>query len=129
MRWQTMSAWGIGLLLVSRMGTAKGAAKAQPQDFSPVTAQIQQWVSKGYYRGAALVVVHYGSGSQGDRIVYERRFGDYKIDAAAYIASAGKWLVAAAIASVVDQGKLSWDDPASKWLPQITGDKGRATLR
>jgi CubicO group peptidase (beta-lactamase class C family) len=46
-----------------------------------------------------------------------------------YIASAGKWLAAATIAAVVDEGKLSWDDPVAKWIPEMNGVKGQATLR
>ena len=37
-----------------------------------------------------------------------------------YIASAGKWLAAATLAAVVDEGKLSWDDNVNKWLPEFT---------
>ena len=103
-------------------GKRVGSVSA-PYDFSPVTAQIQEWVDKGYYPGAGLIVARDGT------TVYEQYFGSYKPDTVAYIASAGKWLAAAAIASVVDAGKLSWDDPVTKWLPQFTDARGRATLR
>jgi CubicO group peptidase (beta-lactamase class C family) len=46
-----------------------------------------------------------------------------------HIASAGKWLAAATIAAVVEEGKLSWDDKVKKWLPEFTDVKGQATLR
>ena len=35
----------------------------------------------------------------------------------------------ATIAAVVDEGKLSWSDPAGKFIPGLTNGKGDATLR
>jgi len=65
-----------------------------------------------------------------NRVVYERCFGSYTPDTVVLIASAGKWLAAATIMSLIDEGKLSLDDPASKWLPELKEDpKGRATIR
>jgi len=99
-------------------------AQASPQpDFSKVKETIQQWVNKHYYTGASLWVAQDGN------LLCEAYFGDAKPDTVVYIASAGKWLAAAAIAAVVDEGKLAWDDPASKWIPELGGTKGRATLR
>ncbi|MBV9864575.1 MAG: beta-lactamase family protein [Abitibacteriaceae bacterium] len=92
-------------------------------NFTPVTAQIQAWIDKGYYPGAALLVV------KDNQVVCERYFGSYNPDTIVYIASAGKWLGAATIATLVDEHKLSWDDPVVKWLPQFTDVKGKATLR
>jgi CubicO group peptidase (beta-lactamase class C family) len=64
-----------------------------------------------------------------DKPIYEKYFGNYTPETVAYIASAGKWLAAAAIAAVVDEGLLSWDDKVKKWLPSFAGPKGEATLR
>ena len=97
--------------------------KSVAYDFSPVTAQIQEWVDKGYYPGASLIVY------KDNHLVYERFFGNYDANSVAFIASAGKWLAAATMAAIVDDGKLSWDDPVSKWLPEFKDAKGRATLR
>jgi len=98
-------------------------AWAEP-DFLATDLQIQAWVNKGYYHGAGLIVCNR------DGILHEKEFGDYRPDTVAYIASSGKWLAAATIAAVVDEGKLSWDDPASKWVPELKHDpKGAATLR
>jgi serine-type D-Ala-D-Ala carboxypeptidase len=101
------------------------AAPSNPvaYNLSPVIEQIQQWVDRGYYPGASLIVVKDGN------VICERYFGDYRPETVVYIASAGKWLAAAAIAAVVDEGKLSWDDPVRKWLPEFKDAKGRATLR
>lgn len=96
---------------------------AGPYEFTPVTAQIQQWVDKGYYPGAGLILGRDGA------ILAEQYWGGYDQDTVVFIASAGKWLAAATVAAVCDTGKLSWDDPVAKWLPEFKDIKGQATLR
>ncbi|WP_315821594.1 serine hydrolase domain-containing protein [Paraflavitalea speifideaquila] len=98
-------------------------AVAQQPDFTPLQQKIQRWVDSGYYTGASLLVV------KDNKEIYRHYFGNYQPQTVVYIASAGKWLAAAAIAAVVEEGKLSWDDPVKKWLPAFTGSKGEATLR
>lgn len=88
-----------------------------------VTGKIRSWVDKGYYKGASLWIAKNG------HVVTEEYFGDARPDSIVYLASAGKWLAAATIAAIVDEGKLSWDDPASKYIPKLGDIKGRATLR
>ena len=92
-------------------------------DFSKVEAAIQKWVDDGNYPGAAIRIV------RKDQIIYEKCFNGYTPETTVYIASAGKWLAAATVAAVCDEGKLSWDDPVSKWLPEFKDVKGKATLR
>ncbi|GAA0533714.1 CubicO group peptidase (beta-lactamase class C family) [Rhizomicrobium palustre] len=54
-----------------------------------------------------------------------------KIDASTQydIASASKWMTAALVMTVVDEGKLSLDEPISKVLPEFSGEKSTITLR
>ncbi len=92
-------------------------------DFSALHSKIQNWVDKGYYPGVALMIV------RNNVIIDKKIFGNYTPDTEVYIASAGKWLAAATIACVVDEGRLSWSDPVSKWLPEFKDVKGKATLR
>ena len=92
-------------------------------DFSPVASLINNWMEHGYYKGASLAVALNG------HVIFVRSFGTHTPSTVEYIASSGKWLAAAAIMAVVDEGKLSLDDPASKWLPELGEAKGRATLR
>lgn len=92
-------------------------------DFSILDRKITGWVDSGYYKGASVVIV------KNDKVIHQRYFGNYKPGAVAYIASAGKWLAAATIAAVVDEGKLSWGDPVKKWLPEFEDAKGDVTLR
>lgn len=92
-------------------------------DFSSITSKIQNWIDSGYYPGASIIIV------KDNNIIYKKYFGSYDTNTVAYIASAGKWLAAATIAAVVDEGKLSWNDKVKKWLPEFTDIKGEATLR
>lgn len=92
--------------------------------FSAINARIQSWVNAGYYPGAALLV------SKDNQVVYQQCFGSYTPETSVFIASAGKWLAAATIMSVVDEGRLSLDDHPSRWLPEFGNDpKDKATLR
>ncbi|WPV00681.1 alpha/beta fold hydrolase [Mucilaginibacter sp. cycad4] len=92
-------------------------------DFSYLDRKIGGWVDSGYYKGASVIIV------KSDEIIHQKYFGNYTPGTVAYIASAGKWLAAATIAAVVDEGKLSWDDKVKKWLPEFKDQKGDATLR
>jgi CubicO group peptidase (beta-lactamase class C family) len=93
-------------------------------DFSAVTTKVQGWLDRGYYPGAAVLV------ARDNQVIYQRCFGNYTPATPVFIASAGKWLAAAAIMSVVDEGQLSLEDHPSKWLPEFKNDpKDQATLR
>src|SRR5262245_52608721 len=52
---------------------------------------------------------------------YEKAFGAYTVGEVVPIASGSKWLSAACILAVVDQGKLSLEDKISRYLPAATG--------
>lgn len=45
------------------------------------------------------------------------------------VASVSKWMTAALVMTVVDEGKLRLDDPISNVLPEFTGSASRITLR
>ena len=92
-------------------------------EFSSLQKKMTGWVDSGYYPGVSIIVV------KDNQVLYEKYLGAYTPGTVAYIASAGKWLAAAVIAAVVDEGRLSWNDKVKKWLPSITGPKGETTLR
>lgn len=92
-------------------------------DFSYLDRKINGWIDSGFYKGASIVIV------KDNRLIHKKYFGNYNAATVAYIASAGKWLAAATIAAIVDEGKLTWDDPVKKWIPEIKDQKGNATLR
>ncbi|MEO5683654.1 MAG: serine hydrolase domain-containing protein [Chitinophagaceae bacterium] len=90
--------------------------------FAAINDKIQGWVDSGYYSGASIII------AKDNEIIWKGYFGNYQRTTVAYIASAGKWLAAATIAAVVDEGKLHWHDKVKKWLPECTGAKGEASL-
>ncbi|WP_425408124.1 serine hydrolase domain-containing protein [Hyphococcus sp.] len=57
-----------------------------------------------------------------------KTYGDWNIDDSIPVASAGKWLAAATILSLVDDGVLNLDDPISTWFPE-TPYARKITLR
>lgn len=91
-------------------------------DFRPVQTKLQSWIDSGYYMGASIYV------AKNNQQIYQQCFGNYTPETVVFIASAGKWLAAATIAALVDEGKLSWNDKVKKWLPEFTDAKGEATL-
>lgn len=103
--------------------SAQSHTKKTAYDFSVIDSKINGWIDSGYYKGASILI------AKDNQPIHEKYFGDYTPASVAYIASAGKWLAAATIAAVVDQGELSWDDKVSKWLPEFKDVKGQATLR
>lgn len=92
-------------------------------DFSAIESKIQIWIDSSYYSGAAIMVV------KNDSVILKKSYGNYTEETQVFIASAGKWLAAATIASVVEKTALSWDDKVNKWLPEFKDSKGEATLR
>jgi CubicO group peptidase (beta-lactamase class C family) len=77
-------------------------------------------------KGATGFVVAAGKGG---REVSRVRVGDIGVDAQLPIASASKWLTAATVLAVVDEGKLSLDAPISTWLPTVQGEAASLTIR
>lgn len=105
-------------------GSSLDANSASADAFPLITRRVQSWVDRGYYPGCSLWI------AQGERVLYERHFGANDAHTPVYVASAGKWLGAAAVLAVTDDGALSLDDPVVRWLPEFGDDpKGRATLR
>lgn len=84
--------------------------------------RITSWVDAGYYDGASVAVIKDGLS------FFEANYGNYTDTTVLHVASAGKWIAAATIAAIVDEGKLSWDDKVSKFIPEFTDLKGEATL-
>lgn len=118
----------LGLAATSVLGlvlTATTQADDAPSsyDFSRLMASIRQAVEEAPLEGACLLVVRDG------QTMTEQCFGRYTPDTVVPIASASKWLSAATIMTLVDEGKLSLDDPVSKYLPKFTGKKGQITIR
>lgn len=113
------------MLLTSATAPTPTPSRPHPStpDLDPLADRVGGWVADGVYPGAGIIV------GCGDTVLLERYFGGYRADTRVQVASAGKWLAAATIAILVDEGRLHWDDPADKWVPGLTGPMARATLR
>jgi CubicO group peptidase (beta-lactamase class C family) len=105
-------------------GTAASAAgRTATPDFQAVTAYMDAGYQSLGLPGAALLVVQEG------KVLYERYFGSYTAETVVPIASSSKWLSAAVIMTLVDEGKIDLDAKISKYLPAFTGQRGEMTIR
>lgn len=114
------------LLLVFAMGFTGLVGQQTGQhhyDCTAIDRKIASWMDSGYYKGASIIIC------KGDNVIFHKCYGNYNAQSVAYIASAGKWLAAATIAALVDEGKFTWDDKVRSWLPEFTDVKGDATIR
>ncbi|HEX9937443.1 MAG TPA: serine hydrolase domain-containing protein [Longimicrobium sp.] len=66
---------------------------------------------------------------KGDQVVCNHRFGSSHAQSHVPIASASKWLTAITVLTLVDEGKLSLDEPISAKLPEFQGEAAGITLR
>lgn len=53
------------------------------------------------------------------KIIYQKAMGDFTLKTQAPILTAANWLTAALVMTFVEQGKISLDDPVSKYLPEF----------
>lgn len=66
---------------------------------------------------------------KGDQVVCDHHFGATDSDSHIPIASAGKWLTAITLLTLVDEGKLTLDEPIAARIPDFHGAAGQITLR
>ena len=97
-----------------------GAAIAY--DMVPVEQAMQALVDEHALPGASVYVSKHGEP------ILSRSFGGYDANTRIPIASASKWLSALAIARLVEQGRLDWDDTIGEHLPAAPADKRAITL-
>lgn len=96
---------------------------ATPTTFDEIDEMMRHRVESEGLDGAGLLVV-------ADGTTYRNAtYGRYANDTIIPIASASKWLTAATLMTLVDEGAVDLDDPVVKYLPQFTGSTGTATLR
>jgi CubicO group peptidase (beta-lactamase class C family) len=124
-RWQLV--WLFSSLVI-------GSARAQtlsfpPQtncvyDLSAVTQAFKDTLDLANIANGSLLIVKDG------QKVHELYAGNYQPNTLRLIASSTKWLSAVVIMSLVDDGLMTLDDPASLYFPQqYTGEKGTITIR
>jgi CubicO group peptidase (beta-lactamase class C family) len=98
-----------------------------------IRAALQRGIEQKFVPGGALLITHRGEP------IFREGFGvasletqrPFTIDAPCRIASVTKPHTSTLIAMLVEQSKLSWDDPVEKYIPAFAGisvrDKGSAT--
>lgn len=97
-------------------------------DFSNVTAYLQSQISSSL-PGLSLIIAAPNS------VLYEQPFGDYTLGTVAPYRSSSKMLVAAAVMTLVDQGKIALDTPVTAYLPpsiwpgHLNDGKANITMR
>lgn len=84
---------------------------------------IERRIRVDHLDGAGLLVVVDGTTER------DRGYGDYDRDTVIPIASASKWLTAATMLTLVDDGLVSLDDTVAQHLPEFDGVTGTATIR
>jgi CubicO group peptidase (beta-lactamase class C family) len=66
---------------------------------------------------------------QNGKVIYRKSFGKFDGDTIVPIASASKWISATVVMRLVEKGKLSLEDPITKYIPSAPPDKAKITLR
>lgn len=92
-------------------------------ELTPVAAMMQQVVADLQLEGAALFLAKDG------QVLCESYFGQYNENTVVPLVSSAKWISAAVILRLVDEGLLSLDDPISKYLDYFEGVSGTITMR
>jgi len=122
--------WNI-LLIVMTVGCLVAAAlfpliaHAAPATQPPpaLIEQLDKMIKNDGVPGITAIVFQHG------QMLYRVDRGVIAPDAQLPVASASKWLAAALVMTVVDEGTLSLDAPIGKRLPEFTGAAGDITLR
>ena len=119
MKFQTQTHRIIGLILMLFIGSLSVAAQDAPlQGFDDyVNRAIKDWEVPGL----AIAVI------KDDKIVFAKGYGVRELGKPSpvdertlfAIGSSSKAFTAATVAMLVDEGKLKWDDPATKYLPSL----------
>jgi len=120
------------LLALSLAALLPRGAAAQ---YGPLDAVVQDGVTRGVYPAAALIV------GNSHAILHARGFGHFTWSERSAVPTPDStlWDIAsltkvvattAAVALLVDQGKLALDAPVERYLPRFTGgERSRVTLR
>lgn len=109
------------LLALAALLAPAGPAGAQPAPLDGLDAYVEATMEAWGVPGLALAVVKDGS------VVYARGYGARDVERGDpvdehtifAIGSSSKAFTTASLAMLVDDGELSWDDPATRYLPEL----------
>ena len=108
-----------GALVVTGVGGVGGVAVAA-DPYAKADAAMRARMRRDDLGGGALVVRRDGV------TLHQQTFGNWTMGKVVPIASASKWLTAATLMTFVDEGRLSLDDPVSRFFPGFARDGKRA---
>ena len=117
------AALAVGLLVTVTVVGSPSPSRAATDAFASVDASMRERVRNDGLPGGVVLVVRDGS------VIHEASVGDVDPSTVIPIASASKWLTAATIMTLVDEGKLALDDSVAKYLPEFKGGKGKVRVR
>lgn len=108
-----------------------GSLHAAPPVMEPVSAAMKKFIDGKEISGAVTLV------ADGEKILHLSADGmadieakrPMAVDSVFWIASMTKPITATAMMMMQDEGKLSVDEPVSKYLPEFTGDKAGITIK
>ncbi len=115
------------MVLIASAMTAQGQAAGASTQADPIEAYLAPLVANHTLGGAVVLV------ATRDRILYLKAVGSRDIAAKApmatndmfWIASVTKPMTATAFMMLVDDGRVSLDDPVEKYLPEFKGQRVR----
>jgi CubicO group peptidase (beta-lactamase class C family) len=100
-----------------------GAQAASSKAPDALVQELDKMISNDGVSGVTVLVLRHG------RMLYRVDAGRIDHDAQLPVASASKWMAAALVMTVVDEGLLSLDEPIDRRLPEFSGSAGKITLR
>lgn len=92
-------------------------------DWGAVELKLQRWIDAGYYSHASIAVGRHGS------VIFQQSAGTMPSSQIEDGGELGNWMAAATIARLVDAGKLSWNTPVSKYMPDAARSLRDLSLR
>lgn len=93
-------------------------------DFNELNAKFPQLEKQAPNNNLTIMIY------KDDKVVFSKASTDFPVNTQVHIGSAGKWLVAAMVMMMVDEGKIGLDDKITKYLPIFTTySKGFITVR
>jgi len=121
MRRVALAAITLSLLMPALATAASAPAQSASEAHARIDAAIDRAIAEKRIVGAVVLVSHEG------KLIYQRVAGfadreskrPMQLDTVFRLSSVSKPIVSAAALALVDQGKLSLDDPVTKWLPEF----------
>lgn len=93
-----------------------------------ISALLERMTADEKLDGAAVIVARKTSDGRWTDVV-RTYTGSYGPDTQVAIASTTKWFTAVTVATVVDAGKIAWDEPITQCIAKVPADKSAITLR